>query len=85
MYSAITRAIQRHYGHRTVQRVCPEYGLNEPNLADFPASNPIGAAGLLWATRDHRPISSATLHCPRCGAAMTVTEEVARRSRRQVE
>jgi len=81
MYTGLTRAIQRHYGHRPVQRTCPECGLNEPNLGDFPASNPLGAAALIWATRDRRPISSGTLHCPRCGAAMSLTEELERRKR----
>jgi rubredoxin len=81
MYTAVTRAIQRRYGHLPVQRVCPECGLNEPNVGSFPASNVLGAAALVWATRDRRPISSATLHCPRCGAAMTLTEELARRKR----
>lgn len=83
MYSACTRGIQRRYGHRTVQRVCPECGLNEPNLSDFPSSNFVGAAALAWATRERRPISSATLHCPRCGAPMTLTEELARRKRKR--
>jgi len=82
MYSGLTRAIQRRYGHRPVQRVCSECGLNEPNLSSFPAHNVVGAAALVWATRDRRPISSATLHCPCCGAPMTLTEELARRKRR---
>jgi len=82
MYSALTRAIQRRYGHLPVQRVCPECGLNEPNLGRFPASSVVGAAVLVWATRNRRPISSATLHCPRCGAAMTLTEELTQRKRR---
>jgi hypothetical protein len=82
MYSAFTRAIQRRYGHRTIPRVCPECGLAEPNLSDFPASNFVGAAALVWATRDRRPMSSATLHCPRCGAPMTLTQELARRKSR---
>jgi predicted RNA-binding Zn-ribbon protein involved in translation (DUF1610 family) len=83
VYSALTRASQRRYGHRPVQRVCPECGLNEPSLGTFPSPNVVGAAALVWATRDRRPISSATLHCPRCGAAMTLTEELARRMRRE--
>ena len=82
MYTALTRAIQRHYGHRPVRRTCPECGLDEPNLSSFPTGNVIGFAGLLWATRDRRPISGATLHCPRCDAAMTLTEELERRRRR---
>ena len=81
MYTALTRAIQRRYGHRPVRRVCPECGLHEPNLDSFPASSPIGAAALLWATRDRRPTSGMTLHCPRCGSAMTLTEELQRRKR----
>jgi predicted RNA-binding Zn-ribbon protein involved in translation (DUF1610 family) len=82
VYTSLTRAIQRHYGHRPVQRVCPECGLNEPNLSAFPVGNPMGAAALLWATRDKRPILGLTLHCPRCGSAMTLTEELERRKRR---
>ena len=83
MYTGLTRAIQRHYGHRPVRRRCPECGLDEPNLSDFPAGNVLGAAALLWATSDRRPISSGTLHCPRCGASMTLTEELERRKRRR--
>jgi ribosomal protein S27AE len=82
MYTGLTRAIQRHYGHRTVQRTCPVCGLHEPDLSSFPVGNVLGGAALLWATRDRRPISSATLHCPRCGAAMTLTEELERRKHR---
>lgn len=82
MYSALTRAIQRHYGHRPVQRVCPECGLNEPDMSSFPAHNVIGAAALAWATRAQRPVLGMTLHCPRCGAAMSLTEELERRRRR---
>jgi predicted RNA-binding Zn-ribbon protein involved in translation (DUF1610 family) len=84
MYSALTRAIQRHYGHRPVQRVCPECGLNEPDLSTFPASNVLGLAALVWATRDGRPMFGLSLRCPRCGAAMTLDEEDARRKRRQI-
>jgi ribosomal protein S27AE len=80
-YSAITRAIQHHYGYRPVKRVCPECGLDQPTLGSFPTTNILGAAGLLWATSNRRPISSGTLHCPRCGAAMTLTEELERRKR----
>ncbi len=81
MYTSLTRAIQRHYGHRPVRRVCPECGLNEPSLDTFPAGNLIGGAALLWATRDKRPVLGKTLHCPRCGAAMSLTEELERRKR----
>jgi hypothetical protein len=81
MYTAFTRAIQRRYGHRAVQRVCSECGLNEPSLDTFPTHNVLGFAGLLWATSRRRPVSSGTLHCPRCGAAMTLTEELERRRR----
>jgi predicted RNA-binding Zn-ribbon protein involved in translation (DUF1610 family) len=83
MYSAVTRAIQRHYGHRSVQRVCPECGLNAPGLSEFPSSSPMGAAALVWATRDRRPTWNMTLHCPRCGSAMTLTEELERRKRKR--
>jgi ribosomal protein S27AE len=83
VYTALTRAIQRHYGHRPVQRVCPECGLAEPSLGSFPAFNPLGAAALLWATRDKPPVLGKTLHCPRCGAAMTLTEELERRRRKR--
>jgi hypothetical protein len=83
MYTALTRAIQRHYGRRRVQRVCPECGLNEPDLSTFPTGNLLGAAALIWATRDKRPVSGTTLHCPRCDSPMTLTEEVARRRRRR--
>jgi predicted RNA-binding Zn-ribbon protein involved in translation (DUF1610 family) len=81
VYTILTRAIQRHYGHRPVQRTCPECGLNEPNLDAFPAGNPLGAAALVWATRDRRAGPGKTLHCPRCGSAMTLTEELERRKR----
>jgi predicted RNA-binding Zn-ribbon protein involved in translation (DUF1610 family) len=83
VYSALTRAIQRHYGHRSIPRVCPECGLKEPGLSEFPASNPLGAAALVWATRDRRPTWNMTLHCPRCGSAMTLTEELERRKRKR--
>ena len=83
MYSALTRAIQRHYGNRPVQRVCPECGAFLPNLSEFPLGNPFGAAALVWATRERRPILGMTLHCPRCGNAMTLTEELERRKRRR--
>ncbi len=80
MYTALTRAIRRRYGHRTVPRACPECGLREPTLDDFPAANVMGVAALAWATRDRRVILGLTLHCPRCGAAMTLDEERARRN-----
>jgi hypothetical protein len=83
MYTALTRAIQRHYGHLPVRRVCPECLLDQPTLGEFPAVNVLGAAGLLWATSNRRPIASLTLHCPRCGAAMTLTEELERRNRQR--
>jgi hypothetical protein len=57
--------------------------MNEPNLGSFPTANPIGAAALLWATRGKRPVLGMTLHCPRCGTAMTLTEELERRKRRR--
>ena len=82
MYTSLTRAIQRHYGRRPVQRVCPECGVNEPNLEAFPVGNPVGAAALVWATRGKRPVLGMTLHCPYCGSAMTLTEELERRKRR---
>jgi hypothetical protein len=66
-----------------VQRVCPDCGLKEPDLSTFPASNVLGLAALVWATRDRRPIFGLSLHCPRCGAALTLAEELARRKRRE--
>lgn len=46
-------------------------------------SNAVGAAALLWATRDKRPVLGMTLHCPRCGSAMTLTDELERRKRKR--
>ena len=78
MPSSVTRKVQDRYGHRTVHRFCPECGLELPRLRDFPQHNVLGLASLLWATRSKSLQWGATLHCPRCGAPLTIAQEIER-------